>query len=102
LPTADREGEIIAGGLGTKHAMLLAHHGLLAAGRSVRGGVSSRSSSSAWRARQLDAAKSAAPSRSRDAPREDFCAPSRIAERDLRRRGTRRAELRRARAGASA
>ena len=36
LPTADREGELIAGGLGTKHAMLLAHHGLLAAGRSVQ------------------------------------------------------------------
>jgi len=35
LPTADREGELIAGGLGTKHAMLLAHHGLLAAGHSV-------------------------------------------------------------------
>jgi L-fuculose-phosphate aldolase len=35
LPTADREGELIAGGLGAKHAMLLAHHGLLAAGRSV-------------------------------------------------------------------
>jgi len=35
LPTADREGELIAGGLGTRHAMLLAHHGLLAAGRSV-------------------------------------------------------------------
>jgi L-fuculose-phosphate aldolase len=35
LPTADREGELIAGSLGTKHAMLLAHHGLLAAGRSV-------------------------------------------------------------------
>jgi L-fuculose-phosphate aldolase len=35
LPTADREGELIAGGLGTKHAMLLAHHGLLAVGRSV-------------------------------------------------------------------
>ena len=36
LPTADREGELIAGGLGTKHAMLLAHHGLLAAGRTVQ------------------------------------------------------------------
>jgi L-fuculose-phosphate aldolase len=36
LPTADREGELIAGGLGSKHAMLLAHHGLLAAGRSVQ------------------------------------------------------------------
>ena len=35
LPTADREGELIAGGLGTKHARLLAHHGLLAAGRRV-------------------------------------------------------------------
>jgi L-fuculose-phosphate aldolase len=35
LPTADREGEIIAGGLADKHAILLAHHGLLAAGRSV-------------------------------------------------------------------
>ena len=36
LPTADREGELIAAGLGAKHAMLLAHHGLLAAGRSVQ------------------------------------------------------------------
>ena len=36
LPTADREGELIAGALGAKHAMLLAHHGLLAAGRSVQ------------------------------------------------------------------
>ena len=36
LPTADREGEVIAGGLGDRHAMLLAHHGLLAAGRSVQ------------------------------------------------------------------
>jgi L-fuculose-phosphate aldolase len=36
LPTADREGEVIAGGLGAKHAMLLAHHGILTAGRSVQ------------------------------------------------------------------
>ena len=36
LPTADREGELIAAGLGGKHALLLAHHGLLAAGRSVQ------------------------------------------------------------------
>jgi L-fuculose-phosphate aldolase len=36
LPTADREGELIAGGLAAKHAMLLAHHGLLTAGRSVQ------------------------------------------------------------------
>lgn len=35
LPTADREGELIAEALGAKHALLLAHHGLLAAGRSV-------------------------------------------------------------------
>lgn len=35
LPTADREGEIIAAGLEDKHAILLAHHGLLTAGRSV-------------------------------------------------------------------
>ncbi len=36
LPTADREGELIAAALGGKHALLLAHHGLLAAGRSVQ------------------------------------------------------------------
>ena len=36
LPTADREGELIAEALGAKHALLLAHHGLLAAGRSVQ------------------------------------------------------------------
>lgn len=36
LPTADREGELIAAGLGDKHALLLAHHGLLTAGRSVQ------------------------------------------------------------------
>ena len=35
LPTADREGEIIAGALGARHAILLAHHGMLTAGRSV-------------------------------------------------------------------
>jgi L-fuculose-phosphate aldolase len=36
LPTADREGALIAEGLGGKHALLLAHHGLLTAGRSVQ------------------------------------------------------------------
>jgi L-fuculose-phosphate aldolase len=36
LPTADREGEIIAGSLQSKHALLLAHHGLLTAGRTVQ------------------------------------------------------------------
>jgi len=35
LPTADREGEIIAGALAGRHALLLAHHGLLTAGQSV-------------------------------------------------------------------
>jgi L-fuculose-phosphate aldolase len=36
LPTADREGELIAAGLADKHALLLAHHGILTAGRSVQ------------------------------------------------------------------
>jgi L-fuculose-phosphate aldolase len=36
LPTADREGELIAAGLGDKHAVLLAHHGILTAGRTVQ------------------------------------------------------------------
>ena len=36
LPTADREGEIIAASLQSKHALLLAHHGLLTAGRTVQ------------------------------------------------------------------
>ena len=36
LPTADREGELISARLGQAHALLLAHHGLLTAGRSVQ------------------------------------------------------------------
>jgi len=36
LPTADREGEIISAALGGKHAILLANHGMLTAGRSVQ------------------------------------------------------------------
>jgi L-fuculose-phosphate aldolase len=36
LPTADREGELIADALADKHALLLAHHGILTAGRSVQ------------------------------------------------------------------
>ena len=36
LPTADREGELISASLGQAHAFLLAHHGLLTAGRSVQ------------------------------------------------------------------
>lgn len=39
LPTADKEGEIIATALGPHHAMLLAHHGLLTAGRSLQEAV---------------------------------------------------------------
>ncbi|MSQ71985.1 MAG: aldolase [Betaproteobacteria bacterium] len=35
VPLADREGEIISGALGTRHAIMLAHHGMLTAGRSV-------------------------------------------------------------------
>lgn len=35
LPTAEREGEIISRGLGGKHAILLAHHGLLTAGHTI-------------------------------------------------------------------
>jgi len=35
LPIADNEGEIIAGALGDKHSILLAHHGLLTAGSSI-------------------------------------------------------------------
>ena len=36
LPTADREGEFISAGLGDCHAVLLAHHGMLTAGRTVQ------------------------------------------------------------------
>ena len=36
LPTADREGEIISAALGSCHAVLLAHHGMLTAGKSVQ------------------------------------------------------------------
>ena len=39
LPTADLEGEIISAALDQKHALLLAHHGLLTAGRSVQEAV---------------------------------------------------------------
>jgi L-fuculose-phosphate aldolase len=35
LPINDNEGEIIAGALGDKHSILLAHHGLLTAGASI-------------------------------------------------------------------
>jgi L-fuculose-phosphate aldolase len=35
LPIADNEGEIIANAIGSKHSILLAHHGLLTAGASI-------------------------------------------------------------------
>ncbi len=35
LPIADNEGEVIAEALGAKHSLLLAHHGLLTAGKSI-------------------------------------------------------------------
>jgi L-fuculose-phosphate aldolase len=36
VPVADREGEIISAALGPKHAIMLANHGLLTAGRHVQ------------------------------------------------------------------
>jgi L-fuculose-phosphate aldolase len=39
VPIADEEGEIIAGALGTKRSILLAHHGLLTAGARVEEAV---------------------------------------------------------------
>jgi L-fuculose-phosphate aldolase len=36
VPVADREGEIISAALGAKHAIMLANHGLLTAGRHVQ------------------------------------------------------------------
>ncbi|MEO8081829.1 MAG: aldolase [Caldimonas sp.] len=57
LPTADREGELIAGGLGDKHAILLAHHGLLAAGRSVQEATFLAVFMERMARQQLDAAK---------------------------------------------
>ena len=79
LPTADREGELIAGGLGTKHAMLLAHHGLLTAGRSVQEAAFLAVFMERMARQQIDAAKSAAPSRSmrpRRGARAISCAPT--------------------------
>jgi L-fuculose-phosphate aldolase len=57
LPTADREGEVIAGGLGAKHAMLLAHHGILTAGRSVQEAAFLAVFMERMARQQLDAAK---------------------------------------------
>jgi L-fuculose-phosphate aldolase len=57
LPTADREGEIIAGALAGKHALLLAHHGLLTAGRSVQEAAYLAVFMERMARQQLDAAK---------------------------------------------
>ena len=57
LPTADREGELIAEGLGRNHALLLAHHGLLAAGRSVQEAAFLAVFMERMARQQLDAAK---------------------------------------------
>ncbi|HEY2561417.1 MAG TPA: aldolase [Caldimonas sp.] len=57
LPTADREGELIAEGLGRNHAMLLAHHGLLAAGHSVQEAAFLAVFIERMARQQLDAAK---------------------------------------------
>jgi L-fuculose-phosphate aldolase len=57
LPTADREGEIIAGALGAKHAILLAHHGMLTAGRSVQEATFLAVFFERMARQQLDAAK---------------------------------------------
>ncbi|MGZ5241616.1 MAG: class II aldolase/adducin family protein [Caldimonas sp.] len=57
LPTADREGELIAAGLAGKHALLLAHHGLLAAGRSVQEAAFLAVFMERMARQQLDAAK---------------------------------------------
>lgn len=57
LPTADREGEIISAGLGNKHAVLLAHHGILTAGRSVQEATFLAVFMERMARQQLDAAK---------------------------------------------
>lgn len=57
LPTADREGEIISAGLGDKHAVLLAHHGILTAGRSVQEATFLAVFMERMARQQLDAAK---------------------------------------------
>lgn len=57
LPTADREGELISGALGDKHALLLAHHGLLSAGRSVQEAAFLAVFMERMARQQLDAAK---------------------------------------------
>ena len=57
LPTADREGEIIASALAGKHALLLVHHGLLTAGRSVQEATFLAVFMERMARQQLDAAK---------------------------------------------
>ncbi len=57
LPTADREGELIAGALAGRHALLLCHHGLLTAGRSVQEAAFLAVFMERMARQQLDAAK---------------------------------------------
>ena len=104
LPTADREGEVIAGGLADKHAMLLAHHGLLAAGRSVQEAAFLAVFIERMARQQLDAAKvgGAKPIDAGEARRaRDFLRTDRIMNATFD-AWARRAERRRARPAAAA
>ena len=104
LPTADREGEVIAGGLGTKHAMLLAHHGLLAAGRTVQEAAFLAVFIERMARQQIDAARvgGARPVDAQEARRaRDFLRTDRIMNATFD-AWARRAARRRARAGTPA
>lgn len=81
LPTADREGEIISAGLGDKHAVLLAHHGILTAGRSVQEATFLAVFMERMARQQLDAARvgGARPVRAEEARRaRDFLRTDKI------------------------
>jgi L-fuculose-phosphate aldolase len=104
LPTADREGEVISGALADKHAMLLAHHGLLAAGRSVQEAAFLAVFIERMARQQLDAAKGggAKPIDAGEARRaRDFLRTDRIMNATFD-AWARRAERHRARAATSA
>ena len=99
LPTADREGELIAAALAGKHALLLAHHGLLTAGRSVQEASFLAVFMERMARQQLDAAKvgGAKPIDAGEARRaRDFLRSDRIMNITFD-AWTRRAERRRAR-----
>jgi len=104
LPTADREGEVIAGGLATKHAMLLAHHGLLAAGRTIQEAAFLAVFIERMARQQIDAARvgGARPVDAQEARRaRDFLRTDRIMNATFD-AWARRAARRRARAGTPA